>query len=232
MNRKSLVAEFLTICEYKNYRAAINFQDEINNYIPGKAGETKFGNICGLDISFDKGSNKVYAAASVHSFPYLDIIEQRGIVSKTEFPYIPGLLTFREGPAIIELLKKVKSRVDLFLFDGQGVAHPRGAGIASMMGLLLNTPSIGCAKSRLVGEYKKPGLRKGSSSDLIYNNKTVGKILRTRNKVKPVFVSVGYMIGLKRANNVVLTCCPKYRVPEPIRRAHYLSNKLRAEYSN
>jgi deoxyribonuclease V len=95
MNRKSLVAEFLTICEYKNYRAAINFQDEINNYIPGKAGETKFGNICGLDISFDKGSNKVYAAASVHSFPYLDIIEQRGIVSKTEFPYIPGLLENR-----------------------------------------------------------------------------------------------------------------------------------------
>jgi deoxyribonuclease V len=142
------------------------------------------------------------------------------------------LLTFREGPAIIELLKKVKSRVDLFLFDGQGVAHPRGAGIASMMGLLLNTPSIGCAKSRLVGEYKKPGLRKGSSSDLIYNNKTVGKILRTRINVKPVFVSVGYMIGLKRSVDIILKCCPKYRVPEPIRRAHYLSNKLRAEYSN
>jgi deoxyribonuclease V len=232
MNRKSLEAEFLTISKQKNYRAAIKFQEKSKNSIPGKINKIKIRNICGLDISFDKGSNKVYAAASVHSFPDLDIIEQRGITSKTEFPYIPGLLAFREGPAFMELLEKVKSRVDLFLFDGQGIAHPRGAGIACMMGLVLDIPSIGCAKTRLVGEYREPGYKKGSASDLIYKNKIVGKVLRTRENVKPVFVSVGCRINLKRSVDIILTCCPKFRVPEPIRQAHYLSNKLRAEYSN
>lgn len=228
MNRKFLAAEFLTICKNKNYRAAIDFQDKIRDHIPGKASMRKIGNICGLDISFDKGSDRVYAAASLHSFPGLDIIEQRTYVSNSGFPYIPGLLAFREGPAIIELLKKIKSPVDLYLFDGQGIAHPRGAGIASMMGLFLDTPSIGCAKTRLVGEYREPGSEKGSSSELVYKNKIVGKALRTREKVKPVFVSVGYKISLKRSVNIILACCPKYRIPEPIRQTHYLSNNLRA----
>jgi deoxyribonuclease V len=231
MIRTDLLTEFLSICKRKDYKAAIQFQDEIKALIPGKPARRKIQNICGLDISFDKGSSRVFAAASVHLFPDLTIIEQQGIDSKTEFPYIPGLLAFREGPVIVELLEKVKSPVDLLLFDGQGIAHPRGAGIASMMGLLLNKPSIGCAKTRLVGEYDEPGTRKGASSPLTHNDTIIGSVLRTRDNVKPVFVSVGYRFDLERSVDTVLKCCPKYRIPEPIRETHRLSNALRAEFN-
>ncbi len=231
MNRKNLLTEFLTICKRKDYKTAIKFQDKIKILIPGKPVRKKIRNICGLDISFDKGSDRVFAAASVHSFPDLTIIEQQGIASKTKFPYIPGLLAFREGPAIIELLEKVKSPIDLFLFDGQGIAHPRGAGIASMMGLLLDKPSIGCAKTRLVGKYDEPGSRKGASSRLTHNGIIIGSVLRTRDNVRPVFVSVGYKFDLERSVDTVLKCCPKYRIPEPIRETHRLSNKLRVEFN-
>ncbi|UCC81170.1 MAG: endonuclease V [Candidatus Zixiibacteriota bacterium] len=230
MDRKNLLNQFLSICKRKDYKAAIEFQDKIKTLIPGKPVGRRIKNICGLDISFDKGSNRVFAAASMHSFPDLAIVEQKSIKAKTEFPYIPGLLAFREGPAIVELIEKVKSPVDLFIFDGQGIAHPRGAGIASMMGLLLDKPSIGCAKTRLIGEFKEPQNNKGSSADLIYNNRIVGKALRTRDNVKPVFVSVGFKIGLKESLDIILKCCPKYRIPEPIREAHRLSNKLRSDY--
>ncbi|UCE66492.1 MAG: endonuclease V [Candidatus Zixiibacteriota bacterium] len=229
MIRKKLLAEFLSICKRKDYRAAIEFQDKIKNLIPGKPARKKIRNICGLDISFDKGSERVFAAASVHSFPDLAVIEQKGVTSITEFPYIPGLLAFREGPAIIELLEKLKSPIDLFLFDGQGIAHPRGAGIASMMGLLLDKPSIGCAKTRLVGGYDGPASRKGASSRLTHNGMIIGSVLRTRDNVKPVFVSVGYKIDLKISVDSILKCCRKYRIPEPIREAHRLSNQLRTE---
>jgi len=130
----------------------------------------------------------------------------------------------------MELLKRVKSPIDLFLFDGQGIAHPRGAGIASMMGLLLDKPSIGCAKTKLVGKYEEPDSRKGASSSLTHNEIIIGSVLRTRDNVKPVFVSVGYKIDLKRSVDTVLKCCLKYRIPEPIRETHRLSNKLRAEH--
>lgn len=230
MNRKNLLNQFLSISKRKDYRAAIEFQDKIKPLIPGKSVRRSFKIICGLDISFDKGSERVFAAASVHSFPDLTIIEQKGIATKTEFPYIPGLLAYREGPAIVGLLEKVKSLVDLFIFDGQGIAHPRGAGIASMMGLLLDKPSIGCAKTRLVGEFKEPRNKKGSFSDLIYNNMIIGKALRSRHNVEPVFISVGYKIDLKNAVDIILKCCPKYRIPEPIREAHRLSNELRSGY--
>jgi deoxyribonuclease V len=231
MIRKNLLTKFLSICERKDYKAAIAFQDKIKSLIPGKPAQKRIRNICGLDISFDKSSDRVFAAASVHSFPSLTIIEQKGTTTRTEFPYIPGLLAYREGPAIVELLMKVKSPVDLFLFDGQGIAHPRGAGIASMMGLLLNKPSIGCAKTKLVGEYNDPGPQKGSSTDLYYKGKIIGSVLRTRDNVKPVFVSVGYKFDLKRSVDIVLKCCPKYRIPEPIRETHRLSNRLRTEYN-
>ena len=231
MTRKSLLNQFLSICKKKDYKAAIEFQDKIKDLIPGKPVRKKIRYICGLDISFDKGSDRVFAAASIHSFPDLTIIEQQGIASKTEFPYIPGLLAYREGPAIVDLIEKVKFSIDLFLFDGQGIAHPRGAGIASMMGLLLNKPSIGCAKTRLVGEYDEPGTRKGASNPLTHNDTIIGRVLRTRDNVKPVFVSVGYKFDLVRSVDTVLKCCPKYRIPEPIRETHKLSNTLRIEFN-
>jgi deoxyribonuclease V len=230
MNNRILLDQFLSICKRKDYKAAVDFQTEIKSLIPGKAGRRKFKNICGVDISFDKFSDRIFAAASLHSLHDFTIIEQNCISLTNDFPYIPGLLAFREGPAAIKLLRKMKSPVDLLVFDGHGMAHPRGAGIASVIGLLLDKPSIGCAKSRLVGEFEEPRYQKGSTSILIYENKNVGKVLRSRDGVNPIFVSRGYKIGINSCIDIILNCCPKFRIPEPIRKAHILSNSLRRDY--
>ena len=222
-----LSTEFLRICRKKDYRGAAVFQDTIRNLIPGKAVRRKFRTVCGLDISFDKKSDHVYAAGAVYRYPELDKIEERSLEAIVRFPYVPGLLAFREGPAVMKLLRTIKSPVDVLLFDGQGLAHPRGTGIASMMGLLLKMPSVGCAKSKLVGEYGEPDAPKGALSDLVYKGKLVGKVLRTRENVKPVFVSVGHKVDLDKAVEIVLTCTTRYRIPEPIRAAHILANELR-----
>lgn len=141
---------------------------------------------------------------------------------KISFPYIPGLLTFREGPVILKAFSKVKNRPDVILFDGQGICHPRRMGIATHMGIILNTPSIGCAKSPLYGIYRVPNREKGAFS-YIYDKDTheiLGAALRTRTNVKPIFVSPGYKISLKQSIDLVLKLCPKYKIPEPLRYAH------------
>ena len=183
--------------------------------------------IAGADVSFSRGSDAVYAAAVVLSFPDLKIAEEKTSVVKATFPYIPGFLTFREGPALVEVFKKVETIPDVIVFDGQGIAHPRGFGIASHMGLLLDKPSIGCAKSPLVGKYVEPGKERGSVSPLLKDGKEIGAVLRTRTGVAPVFVSAGNHIDLPSSINIILRCAPRYRLPEPIRRAHFLSNKAR-----
>jgi deoxyribonuclease V len=225
--RKNLSGELLRICRRKDYKGATAFQERIRDLIPGKPVRRKFRTVCGLDISFDKKSDRVYAAGSVYRLPELEKIEERSLEAFVSFPYVPGLLAFREGPAVVKLLRHIKNRVDLLLFDGQGLAHPRGTGIASMMGLILNMPSIGCAKSRLIGEYDDPEAHKGALSDLMYKEKPVGRVVRTRNNVKPVFVSVGYKVDLKKAVEIVLKCTTRYRIPEPTRAAHILANRLR-----
>ncbi len=231
LQENTLRFRFNQICRSRDYKGATEFQRDLGELIPGKPSRKKFETICGLDISFDKKSKVVYAAASIHSLPDLGQLEDATLRSKIDFPYVPGLLAFREGPAILELIAKLKMPLDLLIFDGQGLAHPRGAGIASMIGLLTDVPSIGCAKSRLVGEYEEPGIEKGSTSNLFYRKKVVGTVLRSRSDVKPVFVSIGYKIDLRRAVEIVLSCCRRYRLPEPIRRAHMLANRLRQECS-
>ncbi len=136
---------------------------------------------------------------------------------------------YREGPAVIKAISKLNIKPDLVLFDGQGIAHPEGLGIASHIGVLLNTPAVGCAKSRLVGDYIEPGIIKGQYSHLKYRGKTVGAVLRTRNNVRPVFVSPGHMIDQKGAIDIVLKCTGNYRIPEPLRHADRLSKKLRLQ---
>jgi deoxyribonuclease V len=143
------------------------------------------------------------------------------------FPYVPGFLTFREGPVLIKVIKKLSIKPDVILFDGQGIAHPIRLGIASHIGVLLNTPAIGCAKSRLIGEYKEPKLRRGAWSPLTYNNNVVGAVLRTRDNVRPLFISPGHKIDLKASIDIVLNCISKYRIPEPLRRADYLSRRVK-----
>jgi deoxyribonuclease V len=142
-------------------------------------------------------------------------------------PYIPGLLTFREGPAILAAMDHLTAAPDLLIFDGQGIAHPRRCGLASHLGLLLDIPSIGCAKTRLSGSYEAPRIEKGSYSYLKDGEETIGVAVRTRTKVKPLFVSIGHRINLHDSINIVLKCCPKYRLPETTRRADKLARSRR-----
>jgi deoxyribonuclease V len=183
--------------------------------------------IAGVDAAF--AGDKVIAVASLYRYPDLINLEDTFAILICPFPYIPGFLSFREGPAIIEALHGLKRTPDVILVDGQGIAHPKKLGIASHIGALLDMPTIGCAKSRLVGEYKEPKPRRGSRSALKYNGETVGSVLRTRDGVRPLFVSPGHRIDLDSCIKLVLGCTRGYRIPEPLRRADFLSKKLKRE---
>ncbi|HET6515310.1 MAG TPA: deoxyribonuclease V [Thermodesulfovibrionales bacterium] len=184
--------------------------------------------IAGVDAAFSGGL--VIGVASLYRYPAMVPLEDAHAVLEVLFPYVPGFLSFREGPAIIDAVKALRTRPDVIIFDGQGIAHPKGVGIASHLGVLLNVPSIGCAKSRLVGEYEEPGTKKGAWSPLLYKGKIVGAVLRTRENVKPVFVSPGHRITLRETIQIVLSCLKTYRIPEPLRRADLLSRELKSRY--
>lgn len=205
--------------------SARQIQHELRQRVSITPLKKKPGFIAGVDAAFS--GDRVIAAACLFKYPELAPIEDTYAVAKIPFPYIPGFLSFREGPPIIKALATFSIKPDLILFDGQGISHPEGMGIATHIGVILNIPTIGCAKSRLVGDYRKPGKTKGEHSKLIYRNKTVGAVLRTRDNVKPLYVSPGHLIDLKGAIKVVITCLGKYRLPEPIRRADALSKKLK-----
>lgn len=185
--------------------------------------------ITGVDAAFLH--NKVIGVACLYKYPDLILIEEVYAVTETLFPYIPGFLSFREGPAIIKAIKSLKMKPDVILFDGQGIAHPRGLGIASHIGVLLDTPTTGCAKSRLIGTYKEPSPKKGNWSFLKYNGEIVGAVLRTKDNVRPLFVSPGNRIDLRGSLEIVLGCIRKYRIPEPLRRADFISKKIKREFS-
>jgi len=180
--------------------------------------------IAGVDAAFE--GELVMAVASLFEYPSL--LHKADAVSyeKVRFPYVPGFLSFREGHALISAIGKLKQVPDVIIVDGQGIAHPLGLGIASHIGVLLNIPTIGCAKSRLVGEYDEPGLEKGQWSPLIYKEREVGAVLRTRDNVRPVFVSPGHLIALHSSLAIVLQSLTQYRLPEPVRRADHLSKEL------
>ncbi len=183
--------------------------------------------IAGADLSFDKGSDTVYAGIVVLRLPDLQIVEERGLQTTAPFPYVPGLLSFRESPAILEVWEKLENKPDLLVTDGQGTAHPRGFGVACHLGLWLDIPTIGCAKTLLCGHYETPGETRGSTSPIVYKNQTIGAALRTKNRVKPVYVSPGNKIDLESALDMMLLCDGGYRIPEPTRRAHLFVNRLR-----
>lgn len=185
--------------------------------------------IAGADISFNKFSPVVYAGLVVMRLPSLEVIEEVGVVSETEFPYVPGLLSFRESPSVLEAWSKLKTEPDAVMFDGQGIAHPRRVGIASHVGLIINRPTLGCAKSVLVGKYEEPQAERGSWSELVdpKNGETVGAAVRTKTRTQPIFVSPGHLIDLEGAIKLTLSADGGYRQPEPTRRAHLLVNALR-----
>ncbi len=181
--------------------------------------------VAGVDASFT--ADKTVAVITVFEYETLRPLEEAHCVLETSFPYLPGYLSFREGPAILCAAQRLGFMPDVLIFDGQGIAHPRRLGIASHMGLLLGRPSIGCAKSRLVGEYREPPPEKGAESPLYLDGRVAAAVLRTRAGVKPVFVSAGHLITLREAVEVVLHCAVRYRLPEPLRAADGLSKRLR-----
>ena len=181
--------------------------------------------VAGADVS--TGEDMAYATVAVLSFPDLSLVEVQGFEASLTFPYVPGLLSFREIPSVAGALEKVQTPIDVVIFDAQGLAHPRRMGLASHMGLFLDVPTVGCAKSRLVGEYEEPGAEKGDATDLVHRGEVVGRVVRTRTSVSPVYVSVGNRVDLESAVELVLACCTKYRLPETTRYAHRTANQLR-----
>jgi len=187
----------------------------------------KIRRIAGADVSYTRGDRILYSAVVVLSFPDLSVEEERWASGEVSFPYIPGYLSFREAPVLLRAFSQLQQRPDAVVFDGQGIAHPRGLGLASHAGMFLGLPSVGCAKSRLVGDYRPVGNRKGSFSWLAYKGRRVGTVLRTRDNVKPVFVSPGHRLSIPVAKELILLTCCRYRLPEPIRLAHQLVNRVR-----
>ena len=176
--------------------------------------------IAGVDISVNRWSGTGTAAVVILNYPGLEVVEVQKVDGRITFPYVPGLLSFREMPLIIPAFEKLNTIPGLVMMDGQGIAHPRRIGIAAHLGLFLGIPTIGCAKSRLIGQYNEPAVEKGSRSELIDGKEVIGAVLRTKAGVKPVYISTGHMINLESAIQWVMTCCRGYRLPEPTRLAH------------
>jgi deoxyribonuclease V len=181
--------------------------------------------VAGADVSTQ--GERAYATVVVLEFPGLAVVEVQGFEAPLRFPYVPGLLSFREIPPVVGALEKVETPVDAIILDAQGLAHPRRIGLASHLGLFLDVPTVGCAKSRLIGSYEEPWMEKGSATDLVHRGEVVGKVLRTREGVSPVYVSVGNGIDLRSSVELVLGCTTRYRLPESTRQAHNAANKLR-----
>jgi deoxyribonuclease V len=183
--------------------------------------------IAGIDCAFSKNGKKIIAAVVVLKLPDFAPVETTSASRKVTFPYIPGLLSFREAPVCIAAVEKLKTKPDLFIIDGQGIAHPRRLGLAAHLGLFFDKPTIGCAKSRLTGTFEEPPVQKGTHNPLKDRGQVIGAVIRTRTNVKSVFVSVGNKCLLKDAVKITLACAVKYRLPEPTRLAHQLVSKLK-----
>jgi deoxyribonuclease V len=205
-------------------QTARRVQIELSKKVRIQPLQKDLSNIAAVDAAFYGES--VIAVASLFAYPSLLHIADAVAREKVRFPYVPGFLSFREGHAFISAIRKLKQTPDVIIVDGQGIAHPLGCGIASHIGVLLDLPTIGCAKSRLIGEYSEPGPEKGQWSPLIYEKEEVGAVLRTRGNVRPVFVSPGHLVDLCSSVAIVLQSLTQYRIPEPLRRADYLTKEL------
>jgi deoxyribonuclease V len=182
--------------------------------------------VAGADVAYSRPTHRMHAAVVVLDMPSFEVVEVARSVSMARFPYIPGLFSFREIPPLLRAFSRLRCAPDVILFDGQGLAHPRRLGLACHAGILLATPAIGCAKSRLVGEHDPVGPRRGDREDLTVEGDVVGVALRTRPGVKPVFVSPGHRVDLASAINVVLATSRGFRLPEPVRLAHRATTVL------
>jgi len=184
--------------------------------------------VAGADLSFNRGSDKVHAGIVVFSYPELKLMARSLVTTEVDFPYIPGLLAYREIPPLEEAWEKLKHKPDVLLMDGHGIAHPRRMGIATHFGILKDQPTIGCAKNVLTGSYIEPGREKGSFSNLSdEGGERIGLVLRSRSGIKPIFISPGHKVTFEDCRELVMGCLDKYKLPETTRKAHKLVNQLR-----
>jgi deoxyribonuclease V len=211
-------------------REAIRLQERLRERVVLEDDFPPIRLVAGADLAFDPQSNVAFAGVIVYRFPELEEVERCMARSKLRFPYIPGLLSFREGPALVAAFARLRSEPDLILIDGHGRAHPRLFGIASHLGVVLDRPTVGCAKSLLVGEHDEPGTKAGSATPLVFRGECVGMVLRTRDAVKPIYVTTGHRVSLPSALKLVKQCLDGFRIPKPTREADHYVGELRRAY--
>jgi deoxyribonuclease V len=210
-------------------RQAIRLQERLRERVELRNRLGRIRTVAGADIAFDPETNIAFAGVIVYRYPELQEIERRFVRRKLRFPYVPGLLSFREIPVLLPAFARLRTSLDVILVDGHGLAHPRLFGIACHLGLILDRPAIGCAKSLLVGEHREPPARAGSTAPLYLKGRKVGVLLRTRDGVNPIFVTQGNRISLSTALRIVRACCDGFRIPKPTREAdHYVRDLRRA----
>ena len=206
---------------------AIALQRELASRVIRKGVLRKLRFAAGADLAFSPDGSECIAGVVLWNLQAGVVVEQHVLRRPVRFPYVPGLLSFREAPALIAVLRRLRGQPDVFLFDGQGLAHPRRFGLACHVGLLIDQPSLGCAKSVLVGTNREPDWPRGSTAPLEHNGERIGTAVRTRDRVKPVYVSIGHRLSLESAVEITLACGAGYRLPEPTR----LADKLVARAS-
>lgn len=206
-------------------REAIQLQKQLTDRVIEEDQLGTVNTVAGADLAFD--GETAFAGVVVLRLPGLEEVERCFVRRTLRFPYVPGLLSFRECPALLAAFERLRTEPDLILIDGHGRAHPRGFGIACHMGVLLDKPTIGCAKSVLVGEYREPGARAGKATPLIYHGARVGVVLRTRDNTRPIYVTVGNRVSLDSAVKLVRRCVDGFRIPKPTREADHYVRSLR-----
>lgn len=203
---------------------AVELQRELASQVETRDRLGPVHRVAGVDVGFEEDNTITRAGVAVLSFPELELVDHAVARRPTTFPYVPGLLSFREIPAVLDALAKISQDPDVILCDGQGLAHPRRFGIACHLGWWLDLPAIGVGKSRLIGEHDEPGNERGDRAPLIHKDEIIGAVLRTRAGVKPVYVSTGHRVSLETALRLTLACTPRYRLPETTRQAHRLAS--------
>jgi len=201
-------------------QSAVALQRELKERVITRGRPRRVRCVAGVDLAAGRGQNDARGAVVLLDYPGLNLVEKSVVGGRLDFPYVPGLLSFREMPLLLRACAALRHRPDLVLVDGQGLAHPRRLGLACHLGLFLKVPTIGCAKSRLCGEAEMPGDERGDYRDLTADGEIIGAVLRTRRGVKPLWVSAGHLISLAAAREWVLNCGRGYRLPEPTRLAH------------
>jgi deoxyribonuclease V len=220
--------------DYENLTPAqaIAYQQELRLQVRIETLERPVRIIAGADISFNKFEETVYAGIVLFKYPQMEVIGHASAVSSTKFPYIPGLLAFREVPALLEAWNKLEIIPDLMVLDGQGIAHERRLGIATHFGLITDVPTIGSAKSRLRGKYEEPANELFAQSPMYDRDEIIGIALRSKKNCNPIFISPGHRVSMAQSIEIIKNCLRGYRIPEPTRQAHILVNQIRVEHKD